>query len=168
MIGREQYVPQLRGAAPPRQGRRGVAAVECALLLPFLFLILFGTLEVGRVLDVHEILTQAASTGGRQASLGTQTNAQVQQSVLNYLSFAGIPTTHATVTVSDLTQPGVDVSQATQLDTLQVLVTLPAGDITWTGTTLVISNTSLIVGQSCWNSARGLVYPSNVTVPPGY
>ena len=148
--------------------RRGAAIVELALFLPFLFLLIFGTVEVARVQDVHQILSAAASTGGRQASLGTQTNAQIQQAVLSYLRSAGIPTTHVTVTVSDLTASGLDASQAVQLDNLQVTVTIPAGDVSWTGTTLVISNSTRVVASAQWISARGQVYPTGVTVPPGY
>jgi len=163
------HANSIGGPAWPRlHHRRGSAAVELALLLPFLILILFGTIEVGRVLDVQGILTQAAASGGRQASLGTQTNAQVRQTVLNYLTSAGIPTTNATVTVSDLTQPGLDATQATQLDKLQVTVTLPAGDITWTNTTLVISNTTLVKASCQYVCTCGLVYPTNVSAPPGY
>ena len=150
------------------QRRRGAAIVELALFLPFLFLLLFGTVEVGRVLDVQQVLTEAASTGGRQASLGTQTNAQVQQAVLNYLKSAGIPTKNVTVTISNLTRPSLDASQAVQLDNLKVSVTIPAGDITWTGTTLVIGNSTLIGVNSQWVSACGQVYPTGVTVPQGY
>ncbi len=60
----------------------------------------------------------------RQAATGQYTNAQVQQIALNYLKIGlndttGTMTQNATVTVSDLTNPGTDVSQATTLDLLQ-------------------------------------------------
>ena len=148
--------------------RRGTALVELAIVLPLLILFLLGTIEVGRVLDVQQILAQAASTGGHQASLGTQTNAQVQQAVLNYLKSAGIPTTNAIISVANLTRPGVDASQAVQLDNFEVTVALPAGDISWTGTSLLVGRSDPIVARSQWVSARGRVYPSDITVPPGY
>jgi len=147
---------------------RGTAIIEALLVLPLLLLVLWGTVEFGRFMDVQQILNQAAGTGARQASQGTQTNAQVQQTVLNYLHSANIPTTHAIVTVRDRTQPSLDVSQASQLDNLEVTVSVPAADITWTGTYLVMSPTSLVNARCEWVSARGQVYPTGITVPLGF
>jgi Flp pilus assembly protein TadG len=64
---------------PHRGHRRGIAAVELALLLPFLLMLLLGTWEVGRMLQIQQSLTNAAREGGRQASTGLLTNSQVEQ-----------------------------------------------------------------------------------------
>ena len=42
---------------------RGAVAVEMAMILPLLLLILMGTIEFGRVLNVQVSLTQAAREG---------------------------------------------------------------------------------------------------------
>jgi Flp pilus assembly protein TadG len=59
---------------PPR-GRlgardRGAAAVEFALCLPLLLLIVFGIIDFGRALNAQITLTQAAREGVRLAALG--------------------------------------------------------------------------------------------------
>ena len=148
--------------------RRGVAAVEFALTAPLLLLFLLGIWEMGRVVDVEQMLNNAAAQGGRQASTGVYTNAQVQSMVVNYLAMAGLPTQDVVVTVSDLTNPGTDVSQATQLDQLQVSVTIPYSDVRWTTASLVMTPTTLLKGQAVWYSAMNAAYPSNISVPSGY
>src|SRR6059058_4755881 len=83
--------------------RRGTAAVEFAFLSPILLALLLGVWEVGRLAQVQQILTNAAREGARQAAGGKQTTAQVQQTVLNYLTNANINTTGTTVTLTNLT-----------------------------------------------------------------
>jgi Flp pilus assembly protein TadG len=66
---------------PPRGGRgardRGAAAVEFALCLPLLLLIVFGIIDFGRALNAQITLTQAAREGVRLAALG-YSNAAIQ------------------------------------------------------------------------------------------
>jgi Flp pilus assembly protein TadG len=54
----------------PIGGERGAAAVEFALLLPVLLLIIFGIIDFGRALNAQVTLTQAAREGARLAALG--------------------------------------------------------------------------------------------------
>jgi len=49
---------------------RGAAAVEFALLLPVLLLIVFGLIDFGRALNAQITLTQAAREGARLDALG--------------------------------------------------------------------------------------------------
>jgi hypothetical protein len=89
--------------------RAGIAIVETAiLLLPLFIFTLFGVWEVGRLLQTHQIVSNAAREGARQASTGQRTstgsaalhpelpyngNYEVQKSVENYLRNAGLPLT---------------------------------------------------------------------------
>jgi Flp pilus assembly protein TadG len=54
-----------------RDRDRGAAAVEFALLLPMLLLLVFGIIDFGRALNAQITLTQAAREGARLAALGT-------------------------------------------------------------------------------------------------
>jgi Flp pilus assembly protein TadG len=49
---------------------RGAAAVEFALLLPVLLLLVFGIIDFGRALNAQITLTQAAREGARLAAVG--------------------------------------------------------------------------------------------------
>lgn len=49
---------------------RGAAAVEFALVLPLLLLLIFGLIDFGRALNEQIVLTQAAREGARVAALG--------------------------------------------------------------------------------------------------
>lgn len=53
----------------PNGKERGAAAVEMAIILPLLLLILIGIIEFGRVLNVQVSLTQAAREGARYAAI---------------------------------------------------------------------------------------------------
>ena len=62
--------------APKTPRDRGAAAVEFALLLPLLMLLVFGIIDFGRALNAQITLTQAAREGARMAALG-EPNANV-------------------------------------------------------------------------------------------
>jgi Flp pilus assembly protein TadG len=51
-----------------RQARRAVAAVEFAFLSPFLLTLLFGLWQVGRIVEVMQLMDNAAREGARLAS----------------------------------------------------------------------------------------------------
>lgn len=51
------------------QRDRGAAAVEFALMLPLLLLLVFGIIDFGRALNAQVTITQAAREGARLAAL---------------------------------------------------------------------------------------------------
>jgi Flp pilus assembly protein TadG len=156
----------MRNAFRP-DDRRGIAAVELAVVSPFLVWLLIGVWEVGRLLDVQMIVQNAAGVGGRQACAGVSTNTQVQQAVLNYLQAAGLPSQYATVTVQDATSSGTDVSQATQMDHLQVTVSIPFNRVFWGVSGFTTNSSTQVSATALYYSARVTPYPSNVQAPAG-
>lgn len=52
-----------------RRGERGAAAVEFALVVPFLLLILFGIISYGWMLSFRQALSQGAAEGARAAAV---------------------------------------------------------------------------------------------------
>ena len=57
---------------------RGAAAVELALVLPVLLLVLFGIIDFGRMLNTQLKLTEAAREGARAAALRQNAATRVQ------------------------------------------------------------------------------------------
>ncbi|MFF5175551.1 TadE/TadG family type IV pilus assembly protein [Micromonospora sp. NPDC000089] len=60
-------------------GDRGAAAVEMALVLPLLLLLLFGIIDFGRMLNAQLTLTEAAHDGARAASVGADPAVRARQ-----------------------------------------------------------------------------------------
>jgi len=81
-------------------------AVEFALLLPVLLLIIFGVIDFGRAINAQITLTQAAREGARLASLGYSASA-VQTRAQS--AATGLSPVTVTVTSSCPTGAGVGV-----------------------------------------------------------
>jgi Flp pilus assembly protein TadG len=125
--------------AVARPCRSGVAVVEFAFVVSFILVpCIFGVWEVGRLVQMQQIVDNSVREGARAASTGEYSDAQVEQLVLNYLTNAGVSTTGVTVTAIDVTSGG-DVSSPTvnsfgtaqQLDSLQVTVSVPFSNVYW-------------------------------------
>jgi Flp pilus assembly protein TadG len=61
--------PALRRGPAGWRDERGAAAVEFALVLPVIILLLFGIIEFGRAWNVKQVLTDAAREGARVAAV---------------------------------------------------------------------------------------------------
>lgn len=144
--------------------RKGVAAVEFAVALPLLLGLLAGVWEVGVIVNTEQILNNAARVGGRQASTGLNTNDQVQQAVIQYLQNAGLPTQHVTVSVTNVTSGG-DVSAATQLDQLNVTVSIPFADVAWDALYYLVPSGTQLTASASWYSMVDLPVNVSTTLP---
>jgi Flp pilus assembly protein TadG len=153
-------------------GRRGAAAVEFAVIAPVLVFFLIGMWEVGRLVQITQILDNAAREGARQAASGQNTNAQVQLLVCQYLKNAGLPDYTASsssyVTVKDLTNPGTDASSASSMDQLQVTVTIPYSAVRWSSLSLITNSSTTLNGQATWCCSVDQQYPTTITAPAGF
>lgn len=97
---------------------------------------MFGIWEVGRLIQVKQIMTNAAREGARSASGayvdGTPVSVDaVKATVRNYMTAAGLPSAAVSGAVIQLVnQSGNDwtnPSDAQPLDAFQVTVTIPGG-----------------------------------------
>jgi Flp pilus assembly protein TadG len=88
----------------PRRARdqRGAVAVEFALIMPVLCLLVFGIIEFGFMLNRDMIVGNASRDGARAASLG-DTQALIKSGIAAELAASGIPTTPATGTTITVT-----------------------------------------------------------------
>jgi Flp pilus assembly protein TadG len=114
-------------SAPPR---RAAAAVEMAALVPFLGIVVTGSIEVTRAIQVKNYLTDAARSGCRLAVLPSGTNAGVTSNINQVLTDHGLSTTAATMTIQ-VNGKTVDVSTAKQGDQVSVKVGMPISQISW-------------------------------------
>ena len=86
---------------PKLQKRRGVAAVELAVVLPLFLMLVFGIVEFGRAFMVGQLLTTGAREGARLAVMGGSTNAEVTQVVKEFVgSTVGIDPGEVNVAIS--------------------------------------------------------------------
>ncbi len=100
---------------PTARGRtardRGSVAVEFALVLPVLLLILFGIIDFGRALNAQIELTGAAREGARLAALGYPNAAIEARVVAAAPSLSGV-----TVTVAASCAPGAGPTADAEVD----------------------------------------------------
>jgi Flp pilus assembly protein TadG len=86
-----------------RTRRRGVAAVEFGFCLPIIVLILLGIWEVGRIVQVSNVLWNSARESARDASVGQDNLSTVATNTITYLQNA-LPATfnpsHSTSLIS--------------------------------------------------------------------
>lgn len=119
------------------RARGGVAAVEFALIAPLLILTVLGAIDVGRFINVGQIVNDASREGARQASRNTVKNvSEVESTVSSYLSNAfGVSNLTATVTVSDSSGAPISGENLSREDltgsSFSVTVALPYNQVRW-------------------------------------
>ena len=91
-------------------GRRGQAAVEFALVLPILLIMLVGIVEFGRAWNLHQVITDAARESARKAAIAdaSVTQAQIEAVANSAMTAAGVDPAQATITLTDWDAPGGD------------------------------------------------------------
>ncbi|HOJ61719.1 MAG TPA: pilus assembly protein [bacterium] len=107
-----------------RKGERGGAIIEMAVVMPILFMFLFGIVEFGRIMMVSHSLNNAARAGARVAVLPGATNAAVLAAINNELAGTGL-------TMNSYQLIPEDVSTANRDDPITVRVSINYDSITW-------------------------------------
>jgi hypothetical protein len=106
------------------------------------------------------------------AATGKQTNSTVQLAVCQYLMNAGLPdytsSPSSYVTVNDLDNPATDASLASNMDRLQVQVSIPFSAVRWSALSVVSNANTQLTGTATWNCSVDEVYPTSITAPAGY
>ena len=104
--------------------------------MPVLLILMLGMWEVGRMVQVEQILVNAAREGARVASQGTLNNQPVTvsvvgQNVRDYLTAAGLPSAAAgganVQVVNQSAHSWTNPVDAQPLDKFQVIVQIPPG-----------------------------------------
>lgn len=104
--------------------RKGLAAIEAALLLPLVCLLLFGLIEYGWIFLKAQQLNAAARHAARLAIIDTATNAQVTSECDSVLNACGFGSSGYTITLSP-----ADITSLAPGETLTITVTVPYANI---------------------------------------
>lgn len=79
-----------RGSLKTQPKRRGVAAVEFAIVAPVFFLLIIGIVEIGRAMMVQQVLINASRVGARRAITLSSTEQAVIDVVEEYAAGVGV------------------------------------------------------------------------------
>lgn len=121
----------LKGLKQRRRGaRRGAAAVELAIVLPFLLALLLGMIEIARAMMVYNALTTAAREGVRAGVVPNGTNSKISTAVTGALTEINIPTGNSVTTVK-VNGAVADASTAATGANITVEVSVPYADVKW-------------------------------------
>jgi Flp pilus assembly protein TadG len=133
----------------PRRRRGGAAVVELAFVAPVLVILLLGLWEVGRMIQLQQILSNSAREGARVAAQGRTINQtgspteikvstgdpSVKSTVVNYLKRAGLNVTDADVNVTFAFVSGdttmTEPYQGVKGQQFRVTVTIPLSALKW-------------------------------------
>lgn len=108
-----------------RLKRSGVAAVEFALVLPFLLLMFFAAIEFSRANTVNNSVGQAAYEGARRAILPGASVEEVEDAVLESLSPIRVSGTEVTVSPDPIPDDAEAVTVEVSVPMDQNSYTLP-------------------------------------------
>lgn len=167
--------------------RRGVAAVEFAVVLPLLLLMLVGIWELGRIIHVQIILNTAARDGARLAAQSSVVSPNGAYTQIHFNT--GTPSIEGAIRanlmaagITDLTNlvvelefvesaPGGATPGSTTADPytgaknqrFRVRVSIPYEDVRWTTLSLVNPNT--LTAEVYWQCLIDDPFTVNTTLP---
>ena len=119
------------------------------------------------MVQVQQLVANAAREGGRQASAGQKDPTTVRQYVVNYMNMNGVTGVDLTmVTLTNITNSArTDPTTAMQLDQYRLTVTVPYSVIRWS-TIAQITSTSSLTASADWYSMRDSPISVSTTIPP--
>jgi Flp pilus assembly protein TadG len=125
---------------PPRPRRSAVAAMEFAVLLPFLIMIVMGMFELGRGMLARETLCNAARKGCRTGILHQYGNPDIIRDVTNIMTDNGYDSTKfnppsiGTISITVTDPNGIvlaDALDAPPGSVVSVQVSIPVTSVAW-------------------------------------
>lgn len=114
------------------RSRRGLSAIEAAMVMPLFILLLFGLIEYGWIYLKSQEIANTARHGARLGILETATTAGVTTACDQLMTDAGLDGSGYTVVCAP-----ADVSAMAPGDTLTITVTVPYSNIELTGIPLI-------------------------------
>lgn len=114
-----------------KKTRRGVAMLEMAIVLPILLLLLLGILELGRVVMIYQIATNATREAARRAIVPGATDSTVLSTCNTYLDRGGISSTGRSVQILNAGGSSSSLATIRSKETVTVRAVIPFSENTW-------------------------------------
>jgi len=160
--------------------RQAVAAVELAVVLPLLITLLVGVWEIGRLIQLQQIMNQAAREGARLASQATIVKADgdyvqitratgslnVEDTIRDHLQAAGITNLTGLQITFEFLEGDLGATEpymGTKNQRFRVRVTLPYDNLRWTDLTLI--NPTTLSGECIWQMMVDDPFTLNPSLP---
>lgn len=142
------------------ENRRGVSAVEFAIVLPVIVLLFLGAMEVGRVVMVQHALQEAAHAGCRVYMSGESTADDARKVIDSSLKEAGI------------NGYNIDFSPAKDevtdfLEPMTVSVTVPYSSVAWTSSRFMGNRNMTASATMPSDSGEVVEIPKNLNIGGG-
>jgi hypothetical protein len=109
--------------------RPGAVAMELALILPVLLMLILGIIEVGRAMMVRQIVTSAAREGARRAIIPGATDDEVLGMVDDYLVGSTLGAASRNVQILDADNEEVSIADVPLHEIIQIRVTVPYDEV---------------------------------------
>ena len=141
-----------------RVRRRGVAAVEMALVAPVLFMFVFAIIELSRLGMVTQALTNAARDGCRVAVLPNNVTSDVQTRLNTSLTSFGVSPGSVTAVDTDPGTQGAWImpsnwATASGGTAVTLTVRLPFTQVSWLPSPFFLSS-AVVTGSATLSSER--------------
>lgn len=138
----------LSGRRGSRKRRRGATLVEFAVVVPVVFVFMFGLIELSRYVMVQQALTSAAQRGCRKAMLATTLDGQTVETVVRDCLDGSLGSVANSTSLRIGVSP-TDLSTITSGSEVSVRVEVNTSDISWVrGNAFGRSADIMLVGQS--------------------
>ena len=126
------FRPNARSNAQPAGWLRrlGTATVEFAVVAPLLVVVTVGMVEVTRIAQVKNYLTDAARSSCRLAVDPSSTSDMVKTNINTILTANGIAPANATISIT-VNGAAVDVKTAKKYDQILVKIQVPISSVEW-------------------------------------
>ena len=115
--------------------------MEFALVAPVFFLMIFGMIEVGRMVMVQQVITNGSREGARIAVLDGTTGAEVISAVNSYLQGARLSGANVSVNPAEPSTAGYGAP-------VTVTVTIPFGQVSWLPSPMFIGGDTVLTASS--------------------
>jgi Flp pilus assembly protein TadG len=126
------------------RNQRGAALLETAITIPLVLLVTVSIFEFGRAYQTWQVLTNAAREGARVAVLSESTDANVSETVRNYMQSGQLPgAATATINVERIVPFGSNTAS-------RITVTYPF-NFTVLNPVIRLVNSSSTTGQGTTN-----------------